>query len=65
MSNSQLITEDWLKESGFKWHQFDRQPNKQWLLWLAGVFADGFTGFEDLGIELSANHDGTWFYSCS
>lgn len=21
------ITEDWLRECGFKWHQFDRQPD--------------------------------------
>ncbi len=23
------ITEEWLKSVGFKWHQFDRQPDKQ------------------------------------
>lgn len=30
------ITEEWLKSVGFKWHQFDRQPDKHWLLWLGG-----------------------------
>jgi len=50
-----------LKSVDFKWHQFDRQPSKQWLLWLASAFADGFTGMEDLGIDLAENHDGTWF----
>ena len=31
------LTEEWLKENGFKWHQFDRQPDKHWLLWLGHV----------------------------
>ena len=45
------ITEDWLKSVGFKWHQFDRQPGKQWLLWLGDV--ESFGSSEDLGIELA------------
>jgi hypothetical protein len=51
------ITEDWLRSVGFKWHQFDRQPNKQWLLWLGSALLrrDMFTGSEDLGIELAEN----------
>lgn len=55
MNASEPITEDWLLSVGFKWHQFDRQPTKQWLLWLGwGLREDGaFTGPEDLGIELS------------
>lgn len=55
------ITEDWLRAAGFKWHQFERQPSKQWLLWLGGVIgydeARGgrrlFSDTEDLGIELA------------
>lgn len=59
--SAELITEDWLRNVGFKWHEFERQGGKHWLLWLAGAFADGFTSFEDLGIELSSGRDGTWF----
>lgn len=56
------ITEEWLRSVGFKWHEFERSGGKHWLLWLAGAFADGFTSFEDLGIELtSGTRDGTWF----
>lgn len=53
------ITEDWLREAGFKWHQLDRQPDKHWLLWLGDAIngVRGFTSFEDLGIELAP----TWF----
>ncbi len=59
------ITEDWLKIVNFKWHQFDRQPGKQWLLWM-GVVANTdaqtgrqsmFTGDEDLGIEVACTSD--------
>jgi hypothetical protein len=53
---SEVITEEWLKEVGFKWHQFDRQPNKHWLLWLGDALADA-SGYRDdtsdLGIELA------------
>ena len=54
------IDEAWLKSSGFKWHQFDRQPSKQWLLWLGDVVSSGgFDSFEDLGVEVSA-HTTRW-----
>jgi hypothetical protein len=52
------ITEEWLKEVGFKWHQLERQPNKQWLLWLGDTVLDAngkrplFHSYEDLGIEV-------------
>ncbi len=36
-SQPALITEDWLYAVGFRWHQLDRQPNKQWLLWLGNA----------------------------
>lgn len=69
------LTEEWLKEVGFKWHQLDRQPNRHWLLWLgAGLLRDGarmFSGREDLGIEVTHNSfvrsngevggEGDWF----
>lgn len=60
---SALITAEWLAEIGFRWSQFDRQPDKQWTLWLGGVIEDGmFAGIEDLGVELAPAHgrDGQW-----
>jgi hypothetical protein len=56
------ITEEWLREAGFKWHQLDRQYEKQWLLWLGDVvfWREGgfrFMGGEDLGIEVSQSSD--------
>jgi hypothetical protein len=52
------ITEEWLKSVGFKWHQFDRQPDKQWLLWLGDPCAHDT---QDIGIELAPWKDGEWF----
>lgn len=46
------LTEEWLAEIGFRWHQLERQPFKHWLLWI-GEAADASGWFEDLGIELS------------
>lgn len=60
-----MITEDWLKSVGFKWSQFDRQPTKQWTLWLGSCLdcpdRRMFAGTEDLGIELADGQNGTWF----
>jgi hypothetical protein len=51
-----LISEEWLKSVGFRWHQLERQPDKHWLLWLGGAIDGGmFTSFEDLGLELAPN----------
>lgn len=47
------ITEEWLASVGFKWHQFDRQPQKHWLLWIGSAIEDNCTSISDLGIELS------------
>lgn len=54
------ISDEWLRAVGFKWHQLERQPSKQWLLWLGAVVGrdpDGgrrmFSDTEDLGIELA------------
>jgi hypothetical protein len=58
-----LITADWLKEVGFRWHQLERQADKQWLLWLGGAIRDRLTSFEDLGLELSpriVGNNATW-----
>lgn len=61
------ITEDWLREVGFKWHQFDRQPNKQWLLWLGSACGEWGCSTEDVGIELApmasraVDNDERWF----
>ncbi|MGJ5203596.1 hypothetical protein [Bradyrhizobium sp. HKCCYLR20261] len=62
MSN-EPISDEWLKSVGFRWHQFDRQPDKHWLLWLGGGLRQrpSLTDFEDLGIEVAPGRDGSWF----
>lgn len=60
------LSEDWLKEVGFRWHQLDRQPDKHWLLWIGGGLRERkrsvFTGREDLGIEVARGNAGYgWF----
>ena len=63
---SEPITEEWLKEVGFKWHQLERQPSKQWLLWLGDTVLDAngkrplFHSYEDLGIEVSQWNETEW-----
>lgn len=57
-----LLTEDWLRTNGFKWHQFDRQPNKHWLLWLGSAMGDNSICYEDIGIEVATSHGiNSWF----
>lgn len=50
------ITEEWLKEVGFKWHQIERQPDKQWCLWMGRCIdhPDNWSSPEDFGIEICA-----------
>lgn len=57
------IDETWLRSIGFKWHQFDRQPDKHWLLWIGAAMRGRFTfgSYEDLGVEIAPGRDGTWF----
>lgn len=60
------ITEDWLKDVGFKWSRYHRQNTKHWLLWLGDAVREreGFnlTSYEDIGIELTPGHnDPKWF----
>jgi len=45
------ITDEWLRESGFKWHQLDRQPSKHWVLWIGGLSKPSDP--DSLGIELA------------
>jgi hypothetical protein len=63
------ITAEWLKEIGFRWHQLDRQPDKQWLLWIGEAVDQGknVACFEDLGLELSppATATPTGFAGCA
>jgi hypothetical protein len=47
------ITEEWLRSVGFKWHQFDRQPKKQWLLWVGQASGQWGRSADDLGVELA------------
>ncbi len=57
----QPITEEWLRSAGFKWSQFDRQPEKHWTLWLGDALVEEvcgkrgrmFSGADELGIELA------------
>lgn len=60
------LTEEFLRNAGFKWHQLERQPEKHWLLWLGdAVREDGlsFTSFEDIGLVVAEHTpaDGNWF----
>ncbi len=64
---SELITEDWLRDSGFKWEQLERQPSKHWLLWIADACIDPverrmFSSHDDLGIELAKDDRESWWY---
>ncbi len=61
--NSTPLTEDWLKEVGFKWHQHNRQPSKHWLLWLGHAIPSHNCGMEDLGIEIAhcGGRSDEWF----
>lgn len=54
------LTEDWLRSVGFRWSQFDRQPDKHWTLWLGWAMEDG-PDVEDVGLELAPGYDGKWY----
>lgn len=52
------ITEEWLKETGFKWHEIERSVSKHWILWIGSAIAESkpygrTSSYEDFGIELS------------
>lgn len=55
--NTEPLTEDWLREVGFKWHQLERQPHKHWVLWLGSCVGDAA---ESLGLEVSPSCLGGW-----
>lgn len=63
------ITEDWLREAGFRWSQIELQPSRHWILWLGSCVncdADGkrsrVMDCEDLGVEVSAGgYRDDWF----
>lgn len=58
------ITEDWLKEVGFKWEQLARQATKHWTLWLGDAVRgrNSMTDIEDLGVVLAPGAiDDLWF----
>lgn len=54
------ITEDWLRDSGFRWSQFERQSDKHWTLWLGWAMEDG-PCVEDVGLEVAPGYDGKWY----
>lgn len=51
------ITEQWLRDAGFKWQQGERCPTKHWLLWLGGAIVNSDDRLtcspEDLGVEVA------------
>jgi hypothetical protein len=56
----ETITEEWLKEIGFKWHDVERS-GRNWLLWIGSAIAQNSpygrtSSFEDFGLELSKFH---------
>lgn len=53
-----LITEDWLKEVGFKWDRIERQPTKHWTLWLGNAADEPMrmSDSSDLGIEIATKN---------
>lgn len=60
---SEPIDEAWLRQIGFKWHQFNRQPDKHWLLWIGGAMRGRgtFGSYEDLGVEVAPDLSGGWY----
>jgi hypothetical protein len=65
--NDLPITEAWLRSVGFKWHQFDRQPNRQWLIWVGAASGEWGCSDQDLGVEVAPmrsrpdGEDERWF----
>ena len=61
------ITEDWLREAGFRWLQMERQPDRHWLLWIGDAVrasdSGSLTSTEDIGIEIApcGGNTGQWF----
>ena|SRR5688572_22433298 len=49
----EVITADWLRDVGFKWHQFDRQPDRHWVLWVGQACGQWGTSCDDLAVELA------------
>jgi hypothetical protein len=64
-TDEEPITEEWLKSVGFKWHEFERQNAKHWLLWLGGGLREKpcLSDVQDIGIELSPSYsyEDQWF----
>lgn len=57
-----LITDEWLGEIGFKWHQEERQPSKHWSITLGWGAPNTRACMEDLNIEVASGAmDGEWF----
>lgn len=64
-----MITEEWLKENGFKWHEVERS-GKHWILWIGSAIAQGERGYgrtssyDDFGIEISKFNEKEEIWSC-
>lgn len=57
------ISEQWLRERGFKWDTPSRDyPDaKHWTLWLGWAIEDRTMTVQDLGVELAEWREGEWF----
>ena len=53
MNLNDPITEEWLKSVGFRWDEWERSGGKHWTLWFGDIANEGFSSFEDLGLELA------------
>lgn len=65
------LTEDWLRDAGFKWEQFDRQPSKHWVLSIATACIDPhekgrrmWAAPDDLRIEVAYNDGEQPYWFC-
>ena len=57
-----LLTDEWLGEIGFKWHQEERQTTKHWTLTLGWGAPNTRACHEDLCIEVADGAmNGEWF----
>jgi hypothetical protein len=60
-----LITESWLKEAGFRWHEVINDPSRHWLLWIGhAIDGSALSSSEDLGLELAEFTPGSGNWHC-
>ncbi len=55
LQTAALLTDEWLGNIGFKWHQGERQPTKHWRLFLGFAIDEPWRGAGELAIEVAAH----------